>query len=110
MLWLTRGFVSHCSQVIMGILLPPTILFLEFRTYDDFSYQTSKENEDGKEKEEENMVSGTFDLESIGLVSFSKLLRFSRVKNLEASLTAVIWILVSVGNGLQDSADAQLLT
>ncbi|KAL0618751.1 Transient receptor potential cation channel subfamily M member 1 [Plecturocebus cupreus] len=40
--------------VIMGILLPPTILFLEFRTYDDFSYQTSKENEDGKEKEEEN--------------------------------------------------------
>ncbi|KAK2508711.1 hypothetical protein MC885_004981, partial [Smutsia gigantea] len=43
--------------VIMGILLPPTILFLEFRTYDDFSYQTSKENEDGKEKEEENVVS-----------------------------------------------------
>lgn len=43
----------------MGILLPPTILFLEFRTYDDFSYQTSKENEDGKEKEEENVVSGS---------------------------------------------------
>ena len=41
----------------MGILLPPTILFLDFRTYDDFSYQTSKENEDGKEQEEENMVS-----------------------------------------------------
>ncbi|XP_072806760.1 transient receptor potential cation channel subfamily M member 1 isoform X4 [Vicugna pacos] len=71
-----RDFIAHtCSQmlltdmwmgrlrmrknpglkVIMGILLPPTILFLEFRTYDDFSYQTSKENEDGKEKEEENM-------------------------------------------------------
>ncbi|XP_011855960.1 PREDICTED: transient receptor potential cation channel subfamily M member 1 isoform X1 [Mandrillus leucophaeus] len=70
-----RDFIAHtCSQmlltdmwmgrlrmrknpglkVIMGILLPPTILFLEFRTYDDFSYQTSKENEDGKEKEEEN--------------------------------------------------------
>ncbi|XP_035868826.1 transient receptor potential cation channel subfamily M member 1 isoform X5 [Phyllostomus discolor] len=69
-----RDFIAHtCSQmlltdmwmgrlrmrknpglkVIMGILLPPTILFLEFRTYDDFSYQTSKENEDGKEKEEE---------------------------------------------------------
>lgn len=45
----------------MGILLPPTILFLEFRTYDDFSYQTSKENEDGKEKEEENVVSDTLD-------------------------------------------------
>ncbi|XP_044521330.1 transient receptor potential cation channel subfamily M member 1 [Gracilinanus agilis] len=71
-----RDFIAHtCSQmlltdmwmgrlrmrknpglkVIMGILFPPTILFLEFRTYDDFSYQTSKENEDGKEKEEENM-------------------------------------------------------
>ncbi|XP_064336577.1 transient receptor potential cation channel subfamily M member 1 [Camelus dromedarius] len=74
-----RDFIAHtCSQmlltdmwmgrlrmrknpglkVIMGILLPPTILFLEFRTYDDFSYQTSKENEDGKEKEEENMDAG----------------------------------------------------
>ncbi|KAM5293078.1 transient receptor potential cation channel subfamily M member 1 [Ctenodactylus gundi] len=71
-----RDFIAHtCSQmlltdmwmgrlrmrknpglkVIMGILIPPTILFLEFRTYDDFSYQTSKENEDGKEKEEETM-------------------------------------------------------
>lgn len=71
-----RDFIAHtCSQmlltdmwmgrlrmrknpglkVIMGILIPPTILFLEFRTYDDFSYQTSKENEDGKEKEEENV-------------------------------------------------------
>ncbi|XP_006903000.1 PREDICTED: transient receptor potential cation channel subfamily M member 1 [Elephantulus edwardii] len=70
-----RDFIAHtCSQmlltdmwmgrlrmrknpglkVIVGILLPPTILFLEFRTYDDFSFQTSKENEDGKEKEEEN--------------------------------------------------------
>ncbi|XP_014399051.1 PREDICTED: transient receptor potential cation channel subfamily M member 1-like [Myotis brandtii] len=39
----------------MGILLPPTILLLEFRAYDDFSYQTSKENEDGKEKEEESV-------------------------------------------------------
>ncbi|XP_008848828.1 transient receptor potential cation channel subfamily M member 1 isoform X1 [Nannospalax galili] len=69
-----RDFIAHtCSQmlltdmwmgrlrmrknpglkVIMGILLPPTILFLEFRTYDDFSYQTSKENEESKE--EENM-------------------------------------------------------
>ncbi|XP_075391472.1 LOW QUALITY PROTEIN: transient receptor potential cation channel subfamily M member 1 [Tenrec ecaudatus] len=71
-----RDFIAHtCSQmlltdmwmgrlrmrknpglkVIIGILLPPTILFLEFRTHDDFSYQTSRENEDGKEKEEENM-------------------------------------------------------
>ncbi|KAM6202426.1 transient receptor potential cation channel subfamily M member 1 [Rhynchocyon petersi] len=70
-----RDFIAHtCSQmlltdmwmgrlrmrknpglkVIAGILLPPTILFLEFRTYDDFSFQTSKENEDGKEKEDEN--------------------------------------------------------
>ncbi|XP_055980687.1 transient receptor potential cation channel subfamily M member 1 [Sorex fumeus] len=68
-----RDFIAHtCSQmlltdmwmgrlrmrknpglkVILGILLPPTILFLEFRTSDDFSYQTAKENEDGKDKEE----------------------------------------------------------
>uniref|UniRef100_A0A8C5WV12 Transient receptor potential cation channel subfamily M member 1 n=1 Tax=Laticauda laticaudata TaxID=8630 RepID=A0A8C5WV12_LATLA len=39
-------------QVIMGILIPPTILFLEFRTNDE--YQTSSEKEVGKEKEEEN--------------------------------------------------------
>ncbi|XP_060611769.2 transient receptor potential cation channel subfamily M member 1 isoform X3 [Anolis sagrei] len=70
-----RDFIAHtCSQmlltdmwmgrlrmrknpglkVIMGILFPPTILFLEFRTCDDYSYQTSKENEVGKEKEEDN--------------------------------------------------------
>nr|XP_033775417.1 transient receptor potential cation channel subfamily M member 1 isoform X2 [Geotrypetes seraphini] len=70
-----RDFIAHtCSQmlltdmwmgrlrmrknpglkVIMGILFPPTILFLEFRSQDDPSYQTSKENEDGKEKEEDN--------------------------------------------------------
>ncbi|XP_036211649.1 transient receptor potential cation channel subfamily M member 1 isoform X4 [Myotis myotis] len=42
-------------KVIMGILLPPTILLLEFRAHDDFSYQTSKENEDGKEKEEDSV-------------------------------------------------------
>uniref|UniRef100_A0A8D0FVD9 Transient receptor potential cation channel subfamily M member 1 n=1 Tax=Strix occidentalis caurina TaxID=311401 RepID=A0A8D0FVD9_STROC len=62
-----RDFIAHtCSQmlltdmwmgrlrmrknpglkVIMGILLPPTILFLEFRSYDDYSYQTSRENEE----------------------------------------------------------------
>uniref|UniRef100_A0A8C3VEE9 Transient receptor potential cation channel subfamily M member 1 n=1 Tax=Catharus ustulatus TaxID=91951 RepID=A0A8C3VEE9_CATUS len=73
-----RDFIAHtCSQmlltdmwmgrlrmrknpglkVIMGILFPPTILFLEYRSYDDYSYQTSKENEEGKEKEEENAVS-----------------------------------------------------
>lgn len=60
----------------MGILLPPTILFLEFRTYDDFSYQTSKENEDGKEKEEETMVSDNLNHNNTNLLSFSKLLRF----------------------------------
>lgn len=41
----------------MGILFPPTILFLEFRSYDDYSYQTSRQNEEGREKEEENVVS-----------------------------------------------------
>ncbi|XP_060116077.1 LOW QUALITY PROTEIN: transient receptor potential cation channel subfamily M member 1 [Heteronotia binoei] len=69
-----RDFIAHtCSQmlltdmwmgrlrmrknpglkVIMGILIPPTILFLEFRTSDDYSYQTSKENE-GKDKDDDN--------------------------------------------------------
>ncbi|MGH0117429.1 UNVERIFIED_CONTAM: hypothetical protein FKN15_034616 [Acipenser sinensis] len=73
-----RDFIAHtCSQmlltdmwmgylrmrknpglkVIMGIVFPPTILFLEFRTNEDLSYQTSEEQEDGKEKEEENTVS-----------------------------------------------------
>uniref|UniRef100_A0A8B9PYH6 Transient receptor potential cation channel subfamily M member 3 n=1 Tax=Apteryx owenii TaxID=8824 RepID=A0A8B9PYH6_APTOW len=73
-----RDFIAHtCSQmlltdmwmgrlrmrknpglkVIMGILFPPAILFLEFRSYDDYSYQSSRENEEGKEKEEENVVS-----------------------------------------------------
>jgi hypothetical protein len=60
----------------MGILLPPTILLLEFRTYDDFSYQTSKENEDGKEKEEENVVSNDFDPKSSTWLSFQFLLKF----------------------------------
>ncbi|KAM8973895.1 transient receptor potential cation channel subfamily M member 1 [Pelodytes ibericus] len=71
-----RDFIAHtCSQmlltdmwmgrlrmrknpglkVIMGILLPPTILFLEFRSQDDLSFHTSKEYEEGKEKEDDNM-------------------------------------------------------
>ncbi|XP_072004124.1 transient receptor potential cation channel subfamily M member 1 isoform X2 [Engystomops pustulosus] len=71
-----RDFIAHtCSQmlltdmwmgrlrmrknpglkVILGIVLPPTILFLEFRSQDDLSFHTSKEYEEGKEKEEDNM-------------------------------------------------------
>ncbi|KAG9489473.1 hypothetical protein GDO78_005444 [Eleutherodactylus coqui] len=71
-----RDFIAHtCSQmlltdmwmgrlrmrknpglkVILGILFPPTILFLEFRTQDDLSFHTSKEYEEGKEKEDDNM-------------------------------------------------------
>uniref|UniRef100_A0A8C3YAM1 Transient receptor potential cation channel subfamily M member 1 n=1 Tax=Catharus ustulatus TaxID=91951 RepID=A0A8C3YAM1_CATUS len=73
-----RDFIAHtCSQmlltdmwmgrlrmrknpglkVIMGILFPPTILFLEYRSYDDYSYQTSKENEEdtgSRKGDEEN--------------------------------------------------------
>uniref|UniRef100_H3BGC2 Transient receptor potential cation channel subfamily M member 1 n=1 Tax=Latimeria chalumnae TaxID=7897 RepID=H3BGC2_LATCH len=70
-----RDFIAHtCSQmlltdmwmgqlrmrknpglkVILGILLPPTILFLEFRTNDDISYQRSRGHEEGKDKEDEN--------------------------------------------------------
>ncbi|XP_056428512.1 transient receptor potential cation channel subfamily M member 1 [Hyla sarda] len=71
-----RDFIAHtCSQmlltdmwmgrlrmrknpglkVILGIVFPPTILFLEFRSHDDLSFHTSKEYEEGKEKEEDNM-------------------------------------------------------
>ncbi|XP_073442999.1 transient receptor potential cation channel subfamily M member 1 isoform X2 [Dendrobates tinctorius] len=71
-----RDFIAHtCSQmlltdmwmgrlrmrknpglkVILGILFPPTILFLEFRSHDDLSFHTSKEYEEGKEKEDDNM-------------------------------------------------------
>lgn len=67
----------------MGILLPPTILFLEFRTYDDLSYQTSKENEDGKEKEEEPEVSVTLK-HRFALVF--KLIEISLTVNLEAAI------------------------
>ncbi|KAM4038014.1 transient receptor potential cation channel subfamily M member 1 isoform 2-T2 [Anomaloglossus baeobatrachus] len=71
-----RDFIAHtCSQmlltdmwmgrlrmrknpglkVILGIIFPPTILFLEFRSHDDLSFHTSKEYEEGKEKEDDNM-------------------------------------------------------
>ncbi|XP_039627305.1 transient receptor potential cation channel subfamily M member 1a [Polypterus senegalus] len=80
-----RDFIAHtCSQmlltdmwmgclrmrknpglkVIMGILLPPTILFLEFRTSEDLSYQTGSQNEEGKDKEEDNTVSKDGNLEN----------------------------------------------
>ncbi|MBN3301415.1 TRPM1 protein, partial [Amia calva] len=70
-----RDFIAHtCSQmlltdmwmgclrmrknpglrVIMGIVFPPSILFLEFRGNEDLSFQTSAENEEAKEKEEES--------------------------------------------------------
>ncbi|XP_068131686.1 transient receptor potential cation channel subfamily M member 1 isoform X2 [Hyperolius riggenbachi] len=79
-----RDFIAHtCSQmlltdmwmgrlrmrknpglkVILGILLPPTIFFLEFRSPDDLSYHTSKEYEEGKEKEDDN-IDGNADVTS----------------------------------------------
>lgn len=70
----------------MGILLPPTILFLEFRTYDDFSYQTSKENEDGKEKEEENVVSGPQE----GHVALTRSVQMCFTMDLESLLTGAL--------------------
>lgn len=82
----------------MGILLPPTILFLEFRTYDDFSYQTSKENEDGKEKEEENTVSDTLDPKNISVILFSKLLRFL-VPQIEKSHWLKVFLELCFSNG-----------
>ncbi|TRY90810.1 hypothetical protein DNTS_009691 [Danionella cerebrum] len=44
----TNGF-----KVILGIIFPPFILLLDFRTGDDLSYQNSKEKDEVKEKEDD---------------------------------------------------------
>ncbi|XP_067871310.1 transient receptor potential cation channel subfamily M member 1-like [Heterodontus francisci] len=70
-----RDFIAHtCSQmlltdmwmgrlhmrknpglkIILGIIFPPAILFLEFKGSDDLSYEATGDNEQGKEKEEDN--------------------------------------------------------
>ncbi|XP_035507847.1 LOW QUALITY PROTEIN: transient receptor potential cation channel subfamily M member 1-like [Morone saxatilis] len=48
---------SNSLRVILGIIFPPAILLLEFRLGDEGSYHSSKENEDGKTKEDDNKSS-----------------------------------------------------
>ncbi|XP_048473026.1 transient receptor potential cation channel subfamily M member 1a isoform X2 [Rhincodon typus] len=76
-----RDFIAHtCSQmlltdmwmgrlhmrknpglkIMLGIIFPPAILFMEFKSSDDLSYEATGDNEQGKEKEEDN-VSGSED-------------------------------------------------
>uniref|UniRef100_A0A8C1QWI4 Transient receptor potential cation channel, subfamily M, member 1a n=1 Tax=Cyprinus carpio TaxID=7962 RepID=A0A8C1QWI4_CYPCA len=45
---------SNGLKVILGIIFPPAILLLDFRTGDDLSYQNSKDKEHLKDKEDEN--------------------------------------------------------
>ncbi|KTG38338.1 hypothetical protein cypCar_00017168 [Cyprinus carpio] len=45
---------SNGLKVILGIIFPPAILLLDFRTGDDLSYQNSKDKEQLKDKEDEN--------------------------------------------------------
>ncbi|XP_038640051.1 transient receptor potential cation channel subfamily M member 1a isoform X2 [Scyliorhinus canicula] len=70
-----RDFIAHtCSQmlltdmwmgrlhmcknpglkIVLGIIFPPAILFMDFKGSDDLSYEASGDNEQGKEKEEDN--------------------------------------------------------
>uniref|UniRef100_A0A9J7ZGI7 Transient receptor potential cation channel, subfamily M, member 1a n=1 Tax=Cyprinus carpio carpio TaxID=630221 RepID=A0A9J7ZGI7_CYPCA len=44
---------SNGLKVILGIIFPPTILLLDFRTGDDLSYQNSKDKEELKDKEDD---------------------------------------------------------
>lgn len=44
-------------QVILGILFPPAILLMEFRVGDEASHHSSKENCDGKMKDDDNKSS-----------------------------------------------------
>uniref|UniRef100_UPI00398F13A0 transient receptor potential cation channel subfamily M member 1-like n=1 Tax=Pristiophorus japonicus TaxID=55135 RepID=UPI00398F13A0 len=41
-------------QIMLGIIFPPAILFLEFKGSDDLSYEATGDNEQGKEKEDDN--------------------------------------------------------
>ncbi|KAI2662690.1 Transient receptor potential cation channel subfamily M member 1 [Labeo rohita] len=45
---------SNGLKVIVGIIFPPAILLLDFRTGDDLSYQNSKDKEELKDKEDDN--------------------------------------------------------
>uniref|UniRef100_UPI003D7FE348 transient receptor potential cation channel subfamily M member 1a isoform 5 n=1 Tax=Danio rerio TaxID=7955 RepID=UPI003D7FE348 len=44
---------SNGLKVILGIIFPPAILLLDFRTGDDLSYQNSKDKEEVKDKDDD---------------------------------------------------------
>uniref|UniRef100_UPI003AAB0598 transient receptor potential cation channel subfamily M member 1-like n=1 Tax=Centroberyx gerrardi TaxID=166262 RepID=UPI003AAB0598 len=48
---------SNGLKVILGIVFPPSILLLDFRIGDEATYNSSKENDEGKEKEDDNKSS-----------------------------------------------------
>ncbi|CAL8353397.1 unnamed protein product [Merluccius merluccius] len=45
---------SNGLKVILGIVFPPSILLLDFRFGEEATYHSSKEKEEGKEREEDN--------------------------------------------------------
>ncbi|XP_030620993.1 transient receptor potential cation channel subfamily M member 1a [Chanos chanos] len=55
---------SNGLKVILGIIFPPAILFLDFRIGDDVSYHGSKEAEEVKEKEDDTKSSKSVDVAS----------------------------------------------
>ncbi|XP_051502041.1 LOW QUALITY PROTEIN: transient receptor potential cation channel subfamily M member 1-like [Myxocyprinus asiaticus] len=58
---------SNGLKVIIGIICPPAILLLDFRTGDDLSYQNSKDKEEVKDKEDDNKSSkdGTVSMDAV---------------------------------------------
>nr|XP_020512138.1 transient receptor potential cation channel subfamily M member 1 [Labrus bergylta] len=48
---------SNSLKVILGIVFPPAILLLEFRLGDETSFHSSRDNEEGKTKEDDNKSS-----------------------------------------------------
>lgn len=55
---LSKTFINafilpYNPQVILGIIFPPAILLLDFRTGDNMSYQNTKDKEEIKDKEDD---------------------------------------------------------
>lgn len=51
---------DHLNQVILGIIVPPLILLLDFRLGDDSSFHAPGGKEGGKEKEDDTKSSKVF--------------------------------------------------
>ena len=46
---------SYCFlQVILGIVFPPSILLMDFRLGEEATYNSSKEKEEGKDRDDDN--------------------------------------------------------